>query len=323
MAGDDGDGRRGQRCFKRVSRARRIRSRLGTGAYLRYVHGMTEIDQFESVFKAADKTPFAYEAVAISTVLIVTDVDATRTRELGETAAEFLRVLGTDVRWKFVGGDDFSGVGNLLEEVEAHRPDLICTYRNLRIPVVDLPHSLGVYVDVLTQATTTPVLLLPHPDLTESKSRLHRGTQTVMAITDHLTGDQHLVSYAAKLTAQEGNLWLTHVEDEAVFERYMTTISKIASVDTDTAREEIRRQLLKEPHDYIRSCREVLAQLEKSFEIQESVTLGHHLTDYRRLVEEHNVDLLVMNTKDEDQLAMHGVAYPLSVELRDLPLLLL
>jgi len=103
----------------------------------------------------------------------------------------------------------------------------------------------------------------------------------------------------------------------------MTTISKIASVDTDTAREEIRRQLLKEPHDYIRSCREVLAKLEKSIEIQESVTLGHHLTDYRRLIEEHNVDLLVMNTKDEDQLAMHGVAYPLSVELRDLPLLLL
>jgi hypothetical protein len=284
---------------------------------------MTEIDQFESVFKAADKTPFAYEAVAISTVLIVTDVDATRTRELGESTAEFLRVLGTDVRWKFVGGDDFSGVSNLLEEVEAHRPDLICTYRNLRIPAVDLPHSLGVYVDVLTQATTTPVLLLPHVDLTASKSRLHRGTQTVMAITDHLTGDQHLVSYAAKLTTQEGNLWLTHVEDEAVFERYMATISKIASVDTDTAREEIRRQLLKEPHDYIRSCREVLAQLEKSIEIQESITLGHHLTDYRRLVEEHNVDLLVMNTKDEDQLAMHGVAYPLSVELRDLPLLLL
>lgn len=30
-----------------------------------------------------------------------------------------------------------------------------------------------------------------------------------------------------------------------------------------------------------------------------------------------------MNTKDEDQLAMHGLAYPLAVELREIPLLML
>jgi hypothetical protein len=30
-----------------------------------------------------------------------------------------------------------------------------------------------------------------------------------------------------------------------------------------------------------------------------------------------------MNTKDEDQLAMHGLAYPLAIELRTIPLLML
>jgi len=30
-----------------------------------------------------------------------------------------------------------------------------------------------------------------------------------------------------------------------------------------------------------------------------------------------------MNTKDEDQLAMHGLAYPLAIEVRSIPLLLL
>jgi hypothetical protein len=35
------------------------------------------------------------------------------------------------------------------------------------------------------------------------------------------------------------------------------------------------------------------------------------------------VDLLVMNTKDEDHSAMHGLAYPLAVELRGTPLLML
>ena len=51
--------------------------------------------------------------------------------------------------------------------------------------------------------------------------------------------------------------------------------------------------------------------------------MGHHLADYKRLITEHNIDLLVLNTKDEDQLAMHGLAYPLVIELRSTPLLLL
>ena len=44
---------------------------------------------------------------------------------------------------------------------------------------------------------------------------------------------------------------------------------------------------------------------------------------YRRLIEQHEVDLLVLNTKDEDQLAMRGIAYALAVELRQTPLLML
>ena len=51
--------------------------------------------------------------------------------------------------------------------------------------------------------------------------------------------------------------------------------------------------------------------------------LGCQLSDYRELVDENEIDLLVMYTKDEDQMAMHGVAYPLAVELRETPLLML
>ena len=47
------------------------------------------------------------------------------------------------------------------------------------------------------------------------------------------------------------------------------------------------------------------------------------MTQYQRLIEEHKVDLLVFHTKDEDQLAMHGLAYPLAVELRHIPLLMI
>jgi hypothetical protein len=144
-----------------------------------------------------------------------------------------------------------------------------------------------------------------------------------MAITDHLTGDNHLVSFAARLTSRDGDLFLTHVEDQRVFERYIEVIGKISAIDTETARDAILAQLLEEPHDYVRSCSEVLALAGLPITVHEVVALGHFLRDYERLIEEHRVDLLVMNTKQEDQLAMHGVAYPLSIEMRDTPILML
>ena len=42
-----------------------------------------------------------------------------------------------------------------------------------------------------------------------------------------------------------------------------------------------------------------------------------------RALKAHAIDLLVLNTKDEDHSAMHGLAYPLAVELRNIPLLML
>ena len=57
--------------------------------------------------------------------------------------------------------------------------------------------------------------------------------------------------------------------------------------------------------------------------VESIVTMGNQLADYRRLVQECDVALLVINTKNDEQLAMHGLAYPLTIELRDTPMLLL
>jgi len=38
---------------------------------------------------------------------------------------------------------------------------------------------------------------------------------------------------------------------------------------------------------------------------------------------DHEIDLLVMHTKTDDHLAMHGAAYPLAVELRQIPILMI
>ena len=284
---------------------------------------MTNIDQFESVFKAADKTVFSMESVQLETAIVVTGLDLDAHAAFDGAVRTFLGSLAETLDWKSLGAGDFDTVEPFLELVHQASPDVVCTYRNLRTPASNYPYSLGVFVEVLTQATEIPVLLLPRPDAAAGAVESRKKRNAVMAITDHLTGDDHLVSFAAFFTEPEGTLFLSHVEDEATFDRYMSVISKISEIDTDTAKEAIREQLLKEPDDYIRSSRDVLGQSAQHLRVEEIIALGHHLTDYRRLIDEHAIDLLVMNTKDEDQLAMHGLTYPLAVELRDTPLLLL
>jgi len=286
---------------------------------------MTNIDQFESVFKSADKPRFELEACNLQTVFVITDLEGAEAEVYHEQIGRFLATLTEErnLTWRLINAQEYGDVAQLLQLVQAESPDLICTYRNLHLAIPDFPYSLGVFVDVLTQVVSMPVLLLPSPRMLRDGTATLRTPDVVMAVTDHLTGDHHLVSQAAFFANPAGTLYLTHVEDEATFIRYIETIGKIPEIDTDFAREAILEQLLKEPRDYIHSCRKVLKDADPELNIEELVTAGHRLSDYKRLVAEHDVCLLVMNTKDDEQLAMHGVAYPLAVELRETPLLLL
>ena len=287
---------------------------------------MPKIDQFESIFRAASKEAFEPAAVKFERVMVVTDLDDAASQPFCDEVKSFLGEFTDQTpTWKLVDGKQFSSVPQLLEHINEFRPDLICTYRNLHIPANEHPYSLGVYVDVLTQATTTPILLMPRLEMQtefETSQQARTGTAKVMAITDHLAGDHHLVNVAASLVRAEGKLFLTHVEDQVVFERFLKVIDKIAEIDSETARDAIVNRLLAEPRDYIESCRLVLEE-QAQLKVESIVTCGHLLKDHQKLIEEHEIDLLVLHTKDDDQLAMHGLAYPLAVEMRDRPMLLI
>jgi hypothetical protein len=283
---------------------------------------MTKIDQFESVFKAAAKSLFQYETVAIESVLVVSDKTGDQHEAFANQTKDFLRVLDETTTWHDIQGDGYSNVQQLLDAVNQHAPDIICTYRNLQSSAWQWPYSLGKYLDVLTQQTNIPILVLPHPNK-EGKDWPSEELREVMAVTDHLTGDDRLINYAVRFTPRDGTLFMSHVEDQETFDRYVELFSKIPEIDTDIAREKVLEQLLKEPNDYIESCRDALNQEGRAIEVAAIVTMGHFLSDYQQHIQEQEIDLLVLNTKDDDQLAMHGLAYPLAVELRTLPLLML
>ena len=97
----------------------------------------------------------------------------------------------------------------------------------------------------------------------------------------------------------------------------------VTSIETEDARETIKAQLLKEPRDFIGRCRAAVEAQKLPVTIEELVTTGHRMSEYRQLIEKQEIDLLVMYARDDHQLAMHGRTYPLAVELRQIPLLML
>jgi hypothetical protein len=283
---------------------------------------LPSVDQFESVFKSASKAAFYYEPRSFTRILVVTDSDAEHARSFGERARRFLGTLDGQTQWLNAAAGDSETVEALLALVEHQRPDLLITYRNLHSAAWQWPHSLGRHLDVLTQIAHCPVMVVPHPNDQAVFAAAMNHTQVVMAATDHLAGDGRLVNCAVSLTEPGGKLILAHIEDDATFERYMQVISKIPSIDTDNARETILAQLLKEPRDYVRACRDELLRQGVDLSVEKVVTTGHRLSEYKQLIADHAVQMLVMHARDEDQFAMHGLAYPLAVELRHIPLLL-
>ncbi len=283
---------------------------------------MPTLDLFESVFKSAIKPRFHHAEPSIARSLIITDLAQDAVEEYSSLVQQFLSHQQIN-EWEIIPGDRYNSTLDLLNLVEDRSVDLICCYRNLHSQAWQHPHSLGSHLDVLIQKTSTPVLVLPHPQAGYAYQHAYDGIQQVLAMTDHMTDDDQLVSYAAKFTASNGHLHLAHIEDDIIFARYMEAISKIETIDTQSAEAALRNQLLKYPREYIDSCKAVLESRYPDMTIGNIVNFGHRLREYLDYVDELNVNLLVIHGKDEDQLAMHGLSYPLAIELRQIPILII
>ncbi len=280
------------------------------------------IDRFESIFRRAERERFTYVDIPIESIAIVTDQGQAAAEATQTVLLEVLPRLESVNSFRLITGDQYSTVAELKEKVDAERTDLIVTYRHLHEEETLPQHSLGVYLDVLTQTTSIPVLVLPGTAKAPTPVR-GREADRVMVVADHITGDARLINYGVRVCRSGGTIWFCHVEDNKTFDRYMHAIGRIPEIDTNAAKELVREQLLREPTLFIEDCVTELQEKGPRLSFQSVVRMGHHLKQYRELVEENGIELLVINTKDDDQLAMHGMAYSLSVEMTQVPLLLL
>ncbi|MFP6854873.1 MAG: hypothetical protein VB980_03755, partial [Opitutales bacterium] len=206
---------------------------------------MSTVDQFESVFKAAAKSTYEHKPLAIKRALVATDLDGVEANFFLQATKDYLSEAANDATWQLLEEQDFTGSRDLLQKIEEQRPDLTVTYRHLKSDSWKWPYGLGECLDVLTQATPNPVLVLPRPEREESAEALKVPPRTVMAVSGHLGSDHKLIQAAIHFTASKGKLTLSHVEDESTFNRYLNAIAKIPEIDTEIAKESILERLLK------------------------------------------------------------------------------
>jgi len=283
---------------------------------------MDQIDEFESMFRKAERESFSHAEMPIESVALVTDGDQAAIEKQRDAVSTFLPVLDGVSNWRLITGDQYSHVSDLQQKLESEQTDLIITHRHLQEDSLVPQHSLGVYLDVLTQVTSIPVLVLPGT-AAQPQDLAGQAVQRTMVVADHISGDSRLINYGARFCPDGGTLWLCHVEDDAVMDRIARAFERIPEIDSETGKKLLEEQLLKDASDYIATCVAELKTERPQIGCESQVVTGHFLKQYSRLIEESGIELLVANTKDEDQLAMHGMAYSLSVELINTAMLLL
>ncbi len=284
---------------------------------------MSQVDQFESAFRSAIRPIYEPHSIEFSKILIITDLSAESSEVFGKAVRKSLTpVLPATNAPEFSHLDkgSYDSTATLLEQVQTIRPNLIVTYRNLDTEDWCYQNSMGSRLDTLIHQAEPPVLVVPHPKATTENYGL-KGNTRVMAVTDHLTGDHQLIDYAARFVDTKGRLILVHLEDQTTFDRYMEAISKITTIDTEHARSQIHSQLLKDPHDYISSCRDRLRSLTPTIQVDEIVEFADGYDQFRRHIDQQSVELLVIKGIDHQQPGIHGLADRLINETRKIPVL--
>ena len=283
------------------------------------------MDEFESQFKSAVKTPYVYEEISLGSIALVCDEEEAASDELLKKAQSLVPQLAghSEPRWKVFGRDTFTTVSDLLSKLEDFDADLVMAERNLKLDHGDnLIYGLTNYIDALTQVMEAPVLLLPMRETVDMETKRY-APKAIMVETNHLTGDSRLINWGVRFAEPDRSLHLTHIEDGAAFANYIDAIGKIPEIDTPLAEQTIHDTLLKLPHDFARSARAHLQTKFPELNVEEIVRFGSALSDYESIIDEKAIDLLILNTKERGQLAMNGIAYAMAVEFKDRPLLLL
>lgn len=273
------------------------------------------------MFKSADKPAMVHDDIVVKKVIVIGDETVGDIDAHLNTVRQYLDILNRDQpAWQALAVTTTSAISSLRDVIRGVAPDLIVAHRDLGETARRTERSLGVILDELLWDSPTPVFVLP--DNESGRAYVPpNAPHKVMVATDHLTGDNALVDYGARFTPDDGTLLIAQIEDDAIFERYMSEIERIPEIESSVARDRIRERLLETPRSYIASCIRELRDAGITIHIEEVVRFGHRVRDYERLVSDHNVELLCLHANWDDAPARLGMAYMIGTRCRRIPLL--
>ena len=273
---------------------------------------MPNVDEFESVFRAATRKVFHIDRPELNRALIVCDLGGDARDGYVSGVRNWLESICGQIEVADV--DAWHNVTSLRALITEKSPDLLVSYRGVRTDAWRFGDSLGIHLNTMTRGLKLPTIVTPHPE----HKQIVNPIRSIMVLTDHLTGDDRLVNFGMRLGPGEDlELHLVHMENDAAFDRFVEAVSKVPEVDTNVVRETVLNQLLKEPHDYIQHVREMLDAQGISANVQAHIQTGHLVSDYRAILEKANPDLVVFPTLSEDRIALDGAAYSLAVNLTE------
>lgn len=284
---------------------------------------MRSLGEFESLFKRALREKYQYKNLDISRIMLITDLEGGLLDDFENKVKGFLTVsLGNrNFEMSRLGRNDFSSWASLEDHLDRFKPDFIVSYRLLRVSDVRINTSLGVYIDTLSQKTNYPILVMPNPHLVTYEPPLDNAGYVVVA-TEHLYRDHDLVDTAVGFTPDQGKLLLVHIEDDDTFKYYVNAIERIPSINSDKAVESLKEQLESAPRHYMESVAEELQIRKPGVLVEMETGFGHLINHYTELVKGKDVRILVFQTKDDTQLAMHSLGYSLAIQFSEIPVLL-
>ena len=278
---------------------------------------MLKLDHFASLFRAANKEQIVIPDVSIERILLVTDMDKEKSLQLWERWKGFFH---ESVKMSLLDAPISQSLPSLIEAMQGADCDLVVTYRCLHSDAWQYPYAIGSYVEVLTQIMPFPVLLMPHPI---QFTNVYTEPKRLLLFSAELTKEAELLGFAtAFASSKDVSLLMAQMDDQATYDRIFDIISKIPQIDTDDAQHYIKERRSNEMNDWVLRCTEHLEAKEIGLQLSHIDILEPNMNKCASLIEEHHADLLIINTKDEEQLAIHGLAYPIMVQFRNIPLLL-
>ena len=282
---------------------------------------MSTIDQFESVFRSALRPSYQQSYLPLVNLLLISDLGDEEASQYLIEVEKFFTDASVPPKITHLAKEKSVDLDNLLSEIDRLSPDLIITHRHLHSSQANNIYTLGDHIEVLTQITSVPILLFPHHQ--SWRKDQFSPPDRIMVLSDQLSDNPTLVDAAVSVLSTPGHLLLAHVEDEATFEYYLKIIAKLPELDTELAREQIKEQLLKEAELFTEAITKSFQDGKTEIITSSYVSMGHPLKKYVSLVKENQIDLVVIQGKDEEQVAILGMSYALAVELNELPLLIL